>query len=97
MWDILKKCSDTNVTQKQVYTLWSELHKGDWKLDIDQTTSALKVLEAYNGVEMETISMNHEAGIETITFAFKDILESYGKEIFEGAMDSTMLSASAQH
>lgn len=65
------------------------LNETTWRLDDDQVKSALKVLEQVDGIDVDIIPIRPEAGISTIAFGFKDILNDYGKEIKEIAMDST--------
>lgn len=49
----------------------------------------MKVLERVDGVDVEIIPIRSEDGISTIAFGFKDILDDYGENIKEIAMDST--------
>lgn len=58
-------------------------------MDDDQVKSAIKVLERVDGVDVEIIPIRAEDGISTIAFGFKDILDDYGENITEIAMDST--------
>lgn len=65
------------------------MHEDTWQLDNDQVKSALKVLTQFDGIDIEIISLPVEDGISTIAFGFKNILDDYGVEIQEIAMDST--------
>jgi hypothetical protein len=47
------------------------------------------VLKRAEDLHIEIISMPTEDGISSLAFSFKNILEDYGEEIVELAMDST--------
>jgi hypothetical protein len=47
------------------------------------------VLERVDNVDIEIIPVPMEDGISSLAFNFKNILEDYGEEIIEIAMDST--------
>jgi len=79
----------TELTEKQIYSHWVHLNEAAWRLDDDQVTSARTLLRKLNGEKIEIIPIHQEDGINTIAFAFKDILDDFGDEILEIAMDST--------
>ena len=90
IWNvILKKYPKTELTQKQVYAYWAHLHEGSWRLDDDQVKSATLVLERVQDLDVEIIHVPHEDGISSLAFGFKKILEDYGEEIVEIALDLT--------
>lgn len=88
---VKKAYPKTNITEKQIYAYWVHLNEATWRLDDDQVKSALKVLERAEGIDVEIIPIRNEPGISTIAFGFKDILDDYGKEIKEIAMDLTCM------
>ena len=47
------------------------------------------VLERVDNIDIEIIPVPTEDGISSLAFNFKNILEDYGEEIVETAMDST--------
>lgn len=47
------------------------------------------VLEREEGLNIEIIPIQTEDGISSLAFSFKNILQDYGEEIIEIAMDST--------
>jgi len=47
------------------------------------------VLKRAKDLDIEIISVPTEDGISSLAFSFKNILEDYGQEIVELAMDST--------
>lgn len=47
------------------------------------------VLKRANDLDIEVISVPTEDGISSLAFSFGNILEDYGQEIVELAMDST--------
>ncbi|KAG6905686.1 hypothetical protein DXG01_001260, partial [Tephrocybe rancida] len=49
----------------------------------------LKVLETFDGIEVDIIAIPEEKGISSIAFVFKEVLAKYGAQIAEIAMDST--------
>lgn len=81
----------TNITEKQIYTYWVHLHETTWRLDDDQVKSALKILEWLDGIDIDIIPIQPEDGMSTIVFGFREILDDYGKDIKEIAMDSTCM------
>ncbi|EPQ53499.1 hypothetical protein GLOTRDRAFT_44802, partial [Gloeophyllum trabeum ATCC 11539] len=46
-------------------------------------------LEAANGKEIEMINVEQEPGIEVMAFSLKELVETYGAQTAELAMDST--------
>jgi hypothetical protein len=86
---LIKKFPQTNLTQKQVYAYWAQLHEGTWRLHDDQVQSALLVLQRVDDLDIEIISVPEEDGISSLAFNFKSILGDYGEEIIEIGMDST--------
>ncbi|KAL0056634.1 hypothetical protein AAF712_016761, partial [Marasmius tenuissimus] len=91
IWAALKKYPKTNFTQKQVYYFWSMINEGIWKLDSNQVESAILVLKkaCSDGVEVEIIPTPVEDGISSLAFTFMGILDGYGENVHELAMDST--------
>ncbi|KAJ7488558.1 hypothetical protein B0H11DRAFT_2230093 [Mycena galericulata] len=71
------------ITQKQIYALWSDLNEGAWRLDDDQVKSAQKTSD------VEIIPIRTEAGIHAIAFSLKDALDGWANKTEELAMDST--------
>ncbi|KAJ6565627.1 hypothetical protein DFH09DRAFT_1473861, partial [Mycena vulgaris] len=94
---VLAQNPTTEVTQKQMYALWSELNEGEWRLDDDQVKSAQMILEKMEGVEVKIIPVRSEAGIHAIAFAFKEILDDWAEKTEELAMDSTWRTNAAQY
>ncbi|KAJ7716012.1 hypothetical protein DFH07DRAFT_974028 [Mycena maculata] len=80
---VLAQNPGTEVTQKQIYALWSELNKGEWRLDNDQVKSAQKILQKMEGTKVEIIPIPSEPGIHAIAFAFKEVLDGWAKETEE--------------
>lgn len=80
---------NTELTEKQIYAHWAHLNEDCWRLDKNQVKSAVKVLEAFDGMVVDIIPILEEAGISTVAFAFREILSDYGNEVLEIAMDST--------
>lgn len=92
----MKKNPNTELTEKQIYAHWANLNQATWRLDDDQVKSAIKVLKRVEGIDVEIIPVHAEDGISTLAFAFKGILDDYGMEVEEIAMDSTCTSSSAR-
>jgi hypothetical protein len=88
----LRRYPQTELTEKQVYAYWQQLNVARWRLRDDQVESARAILQRVNGIKIDVIPILAEAGIDAIAFAFKDILEGYGEEVIEVAMDSTCQS-----
>lgn len=86
---MLKKDPKTELTEKQVYAYWAQLNMDRWRLKDDQVESAQAILKRVDGINITVIPIPPEDGINAIAFAFKDILEDYGEEVIEVAMDST--------
>jgi hypothetical protein len=90
IWErILRENPQIELTEKQVYASWAHLNEDSWRLNNEQVKSAQKVLENHNGDAIEIIPVHAEDGISVIAFGFKEIVDDYGKEITEIAMDST--------
>jgi hypothetical protein len=90
IWEhVLREYPHTELTEKQVYAYWQQLNTARWWLKDDQVESACAILQRVDGIKIDIISIPTETGIDAIAFAFKDILEGYGEEIIEVAMDST--------
>ncbi|KAJ7656928.1 hypothetical protein DFH06DRAFT_1328467 [Mycena polygramma] len=94
---VLAQNPQTEVTQKQIYALWSELNEGEWRLDDDQVKSAQMILKKLEGVEVEIIPIRSEAGIHAIAFTFKEVLDDWASMTEELAMDSTWKTNAAQY
>ncbi|KAF7344983.1 SWIM-type domain-containing protein [Mycena venus] len=94
---VLAQNPGTEVTQKQIYALWSELNEGEWRLDDDQVKSAQMILQKMEGTEVEFIPIRSEPGIHSIAFAFKEVLDGWAKENEELAMDLTWRTNAAQY
>lgn len=86
---VLQEHPETQTTQKQVYALWAHLNESVWRLDEDQVKSATAVLKRHEDAEVELIPVTPEEGIAALAFAFTEVLDGYGEEIHEVAMDST--------
>ncbi|KIJ26066.1 hypothetical protein M422DRAFT_192663 [Sphaerobolus stellatus SS14] len=86
---LVREFPDNEVTQSQVHFHWSCINKDAWRLDPDQIVSAMNVLKQANPEEIEIIPMHEEEGISAFSFGLKDVIESFGSEINEIAMDST--------
>ena len=69
--------------------MWAHLHEATWRLDDDQVKSSLKILERVQDLDVDIIPVPVEDGISSLAFGFKNILEDYGEEVTEIAMDST--------
>ena len=80
---------NTEVTQIQIYALWSDLNQGAWRLDDDQVKSAQMVLEKMQGTDIEIIPIRTESGLHAIAFGLKEILDGWAEKTEELAMDST--------
>lgn len=85
----MKANPKTELNEKQIYRYWTELNAGAWRLHDDQVKSALAVLEKYEDLTIEIIPITAEDGISAIAFAFREILDEFGSEVEEIAMDST--------
>ena len=59
------------------------------QLDNDQVKFVLKDVEHVDNLDIEIIPTSTEDGISSLAFNFWSILEDYGEEITEIAMDST--------
>ncbi|KAK7018772.1 hypothetical protein VNI00_018234 [Paramarasmius palmivorus] len=81
----------TNLTRKQVYFFWYQLNENLWRLSSNQLESAIKVLEkaCEEGVQVEVITTPVEDGISSLAFTFTGVLDEYGENVEELAMDST--------
>ncbi|KAJ7448909.1 hypothetical protein FB451DRAFT_1053504, partial [Mycena latifolia] len=86
---VLRENPNTEVTQKQIYALWSDLNQGAWRLDDDQVKSAQMVLDQMHGKEVEVIPINAEQGLHAMAFGLKEVLDGWGERTEELAMDST--------
>lgn len=86
---VLQDHPGTEVTQKQIYALWSALNEEAWRLDDDQVKSAQKLLEKMHGKEIEIIPIRQEDGLHCIAFGFKEVLDGWAEHNEELAMDST--------
>ncbi|KAJ6506451.1 hypothetical protein DFH09DRAFT_1200157 [Mycena vulgaris] len=90
IWEtVLKNDPVTELNEKQIYRYWAEVNSGEWRLDDDQVKSALKVLEKYEDLSVEIIPITAEDGISALAFSFREILDEFGVDIEEIAMDST--------
>lgn len=85
----MRENPSTEITEKQVYALWSDINRGAWRLDPDQVVSAQKVLQKVEGTDVEIIPIVQETGINSIGFALKEILDGWATNTEELAMDST--------
>ncbi|KAJ7852598.1 hypothetical protein B0H13DRAFT_2359391 [Mycena leptocephala] len=94
---VLAENPGTEVTQKQIYALWSELNEGAWRLDDDQVKSAQMILEKLEGTDVEIIPIRAEPGIHAIAFALKEVVDGWAEEREELAMDSTWKTNAAQY
>ncbi|KAJ7840580.1 hypothetical protein B0H13DRAFT_1649644 [Mycena leptocephala] len=94
---VLAENPGTEVTQKQIYALWSELNEGAWRLDDDQVKSAQMILEKLEGTDVEIIPIRAEPGIHAIAFALKEVVDGWAEETEELAMDSTWKTNAAQY
>ncbi|KAJ7712996.1 hypothetical protein B0H16DRAFT_1341846 [Mycena metata] len=86
---VLQDYPGTEVTQKQIYALWSRMNEEAWRLDDDQVKSAQKLLEKMHGKEIEIIPIRQEEGLHCIAFGFKEVLDGWAEQNEELAMDST--------
>ncbi|KDR66650.1 hypothetical protein GALMADRAFT_1359427 [Galerina marginata CBS 339.88] len=90
IWErILEQKAQGELTEKQVYARWAAQNEERWRMDDDQVQSAIKLLKAKEGHEVEIIPVDLEDGIDAVAFTFKGILDDVGKDIIEVAMDST--------
>ena len=89
---IVEKWPQNEVTQNQVYSYWLKLNKDAWRLDHDQVKSALQVLERTEGENINVIPTHIEEGISIFAFALREIVDMFGHEVKEIAMDSTCKS-----
>ena len=55
----------------------------------DQIESTCLGLQAADPNTVEMLSITTEDGIDTVAFAFREVLDQYGGEVLEVAMDST--------
>ncbi|KAF7978602.1 hypothetical protein HWV62_45332 [Athelia sp. TMB] len=95
--EILKRYGTPEYNQDQVYAHWSHINEAVWRLADDQVLSARRVLDRAAGREVEIIPLTAETGISTIAFAFKEVLDGYGSETAEIAMDSTWKTNAASY
>ncbi|KIJ52266.1 hypothetical protein M422DRAFT_156470 [Sphaerobolus stellatus SS14] len=86
---IVEKWPQNEVTQEQVYSYSLEHNKDVWRLNLDQVKSAIQVLKNTEGENIDMIPTHVEEGISIFAFALKDIVDSFGHDVTEIAMDST--------
>jgi hypothetical protein len=67
------------------------LNKDSWRLEDDQVESAIQVLKRAEGTSIDKIPTRTEAGITVFAFALKEVVDSFGMNVTEIAMDSTCL------
>ncbi|KAG6848311.1 hypothetical protein H0H93_001313, partial [Arthromyces matolae] len=90
IWDEVIRGKKTELTEKQIYAAWMRENEGEWRLADDQVKSAIRLLEKLEvGEKVDVIPLAQEDGMNTIAFALREILDRYGDEIEELAMDST--------
>ncbi|KAJ7914536.1 hypothetical protein B0H13DRAFT_2232112 [Mycena leptocephala] len=87
---VLAENPGTEVTQKQIYALWSEL-------DDDQVKSAQMILKKLEGTDVEIIPIRAEPGIHAIAFTLKEVVDGWAEDTEELAMDSTWKTNAAQY
>lgn len=86
---ILHEFPETDVTERQIYALWTKENEGAWKLDDDQVISAQKLIEKHAGKEVILVSTRNEPGMVALAFALKEPLEKWGEQTLEIAFDGT--------
>ncbi|CAK5283818.1 unnamed protein product [Mycena citricolor] len=87
--EIIKMHPKTELTEKQVYRCWSDVNQGRWRKADDQVESAKILLQEYKDLTIDIVEINPEPGLSTIAFIFREILDEYGGDVEEIAMDST--------
>ena len=65
------------------------MNEDAWRLDPDQVKSAIDVLSRADDLDVNIIPTHEESGVSIIAFALKEIVDKYGAEVTEIAMDST--------
>ncbi|KAG6818224.1 hypothetical protein H0H93_006687 [Arthromyces matolae] len=88
IWDEVIRGKKTELTEKQIYAAWMKENEAEWRLADDQVESAIQLLRKL-GEKVEVIPLAREDGMNTIAFSLREVLERYGDEIEEIAMDST--------
>ncbi|KIJ31165.1 hypothetical protein M422DRAFT_186329 [Sphaerobolus stellatus SS14] len=86
---IVRELPKNEVTQDQVYAYWTSLNEDAWRLDSDQVKSAIAVLSRAEDIDVNIIPTRKEDGISIFAFALKEIIDSFGPQVTEIAMDST--------
>lgn len=84
----MEKYDAPDFTHAQVYAEWCRINEMMWKLDSDQRTSSIKLVERH-GEEVENIPVPDENGIAVVAFALKYALDEIGEETEEIAIDGT--------
>ncbi|KAJ7272749.1 hypothetical protein B0H12DRAFT_1007797, partial [Mycena haematopus] len=86
-------------TRRSIYTLWARTDREKWKLDDDELESAIKIIErasaewtgTYEGhpiFRAEPIALPAVEGFSAVAFALPSVLQKWGGQIREVAMDS---------
>lgn len=66
--------------QDQVFTYWQHINESVCWLVDDQVELAQKVLESVDGKVVKLISIVEETRIQTLAFAFKEVLDGFSGE-----------------
>ncbi|CAK5263800.1 unnamed protein product [Mycena citricolor] len=90
IWEeVVKLDPTTELTERQIYRFWSDINQGAWRKCDDQVASALALLQEYEDMTVEIIELKQETGLSSIAFCFCEIINDFGKDTEEIAMDST--------
>ncbi|CAG8482530.1 4851_t:CDS:2 [Cetraspora pellucida] len=81
--------SNTNITEKQIYSWWLNYSQSVWKKDQNQIVSSIKVIESYNNIEILFSTVNTE--VTVIAFAVTKMIHNLGIKAKEIGIDATYL------
>ncbi|KAJ6614190.1 hypothetical protein B0H10DRAFT_1803925 [Mycena sp. CBHHK59/15] len=86
-------------SRRAIYTLWAKTDREKWKMDDDEVESAIKIIErasteqtgTYDGhpiFRAEPIVLPSVEGFSAVAFALPSVLQKWGGQVREIAMDS---------
>ncbi|KAH8922378.1 hypothetical protein BT69DRAFT_1220360, partial [Atractiella rhizophila] len=76
------------LSQASVYRYWMERSTDEWQLDPDSRTSAFKLLEEQEGIDVLSIGLEAN-GVEAYAFLDREMVKELGPTLVEAAMDAT--------
>ena len=76
------------VTANQVHAAWTKMSETLWKRDMDQLTSAKKLLTEFSH-DVDVLDVAVEDGVEQLCWAMKRILTDLRGKVVELGLDAT--------